>query len=761
MSEDKLKEQSLAYHRLPMPGKLSITPTTRLETQSDLARAYSPGVAFACSAIEEDPSQANSLTTRGNLVGVISNGTAVLGLGNIGALASKPVMEGKAVLFKKFAGIDVFDLEVAHTSVDKMVDLVVGLEPTFGGINLEDIKAPECFEIEQQCRERMNIPVFHDDQHGTAIVAAAAVYNGLKIVNKTIESVKLVVSGAGAASIACINLLVSMGLLVKNVFVCDSRGLIYQGRVDGMNKYKQAYAQDSQLRTLDDVIEGADIFLGLSGPGTLKETMVAKMADQPLILAMANPDPEILPELAKKIRPDCIIATGRSDYPNQVNNVLCFPFIFRGALDCGATTINEEMKIACVKAIAALATKESTAEVAETYAGENLQFGAEYIIPKPFDARLIEEIPPAVVRAAMESGVATRPISDMDEYRRNLSRFVVRSGSFMEPIVGMAKRGQERMIYTEGENSIILHAVQRVLDENILSPILVGRPDVIRKKIDELGLRMKLGENVQVINPEDPVLSSALGERYHMKAGRRGYSLEECQAIMRTRTTLVGAMMVADGKADGLICGKVGRYNSHLKALVNVIGIENESKGISTLSTVLFDSGPLFLSDCFIGLDPSVERLVQSTRTAIDQILRFGITPKIAFLSHSNFGTSSSQGARKMREASEILREQFPQYEIDGEMQPFSALEERYRQSVNSHSYLTGSANLLVFPGLDAANIALGLLRKLGGGLLVGPFLSGLAKPAHILVNSATPRGIFNMSALASADIVRYKSKID
>jgi len=759
MSDDNLKQESLDYHRLPMPGKLTITATTRLETQSDLSRAYSPGVAFACTAIEQDSSQADTLTTRANLVGVISNGTAVLGLGNIGALAAKPVMEGKAVLFKKFAGIDVFDLEVAEARVDKIVDMVVALEPTFGGINLEDIKAPECFEIEKQCRERMNIPVFHDDQHGTAIVTAAAIYNGLKIVEKSLSSAKLVVSGAGAASIACINLLVSMGLPVKNVFVCDSRGLIYNGRADGMNKYKQTYAQDSDLRTLNEVIADADIFLGLSGPGTLTEEMVIKMAPRPLILAMANPDPEIDPALAKKVRPDCIIATGRSDYPNQVNNVLCFPFIFRGALDCGATTINEEMKIACVKAIAELATKESTAEVAETYAGERLQFGPEYIIPKPFDARLIEVIPPAVVKAAMDSGVARRPIVDMDEYQRKLSRFSVRSGLFMQPIVSMAKRSQERMVYTEGENSTILHAVQQVLEEKILSPILIGRPDVIRGKVAELGLRIKQGENVQIINPEDPVLSSTLAERYHKHAGRDGYSLEECQAMMRTRTTLVGAMMVADGEADGLICGKVGRFESHLKDLTDVIGMQSNSIGASTLSTVLFDSGPLFLSDCFIGIDPSVEQIVQSTRTAIDQVLRFGIAPKVALLSHSNFGTSSAESALKMRQASDILREMYPDYEIDGEMQSISALDSHYRQSVNSHSNLSGTANLLIFPGLDAANIALGLLRKQSGGLLVGPFLSGLARPAHILVNSATPRGIFNMSALASADIVRFRQQ--
>lgn len=757
MSEqESFKEQSLRYHREPKPGKLEITPTTALSTQYDLARAYSPGVAYACEAIVEDPNEAANMTARGNLVGVITNGTAVLGLGAIGALASKPVMEGKAVLFKKFANIDVFDIEVDERDPEKFIDIVAALEPTFGGINLEDIKAPECFEIEKALRKRMKIPVFHDDQHGTAIVAAAAVYNGLRIVNKDIGDVKLVVSGAGAASIACINLVVSMGLKKENVFVCDSKGVVYEGRTDGMNEYKAAYAQNTAARTLDDAIEDADIFFGLSGPGTLTGDMVKKMAPSPIILAMANPVPEILPEEAKAARPDCIIATGRSDYPNQANNVLCFPFIFRGALDCGATVVNEEMKIACVKAIADLAMQESTAEVARAYAGQPLKFGPEYIIPKPFDSRLIEVVPVAVVKAAMESGVATRPIEDLEAYRQQLSRYTVRSRMFMQPIVEAARQAGERLVYAEGENDEVLHAVQSAVIGKICKPILVGRPGTIEERISELGLRIKIGQDVEVVDPNNYQRFDHYAEQYHCLAGRNGISVETARTVMRLNSTSIAAMMVREGDADGVICGKVGRYDGHLRQLMQIIGV-NPTGHLSSLSTLILNDGPLFLSDCFLNIDPTVEQIVATTKSSVEMVKRFGITPKVALLSHSNFGTTNSPSARKMREAARILRDELPDIELDGEMNSLTALREPYRDSIYKHSNLTGEANLLICPNLDAGNIALGLLRAKANGLLVGSFLSGFNKPAHVLVNSATERGIFNMSALAAADMGMYK----
>ncbi len=757
MSEqESFKEQSLRYHREPKPGKLEVTPTTALSTQYDLARAYSPGVAYACEAIVEDPQQAASLTARGNLVGVISNGTAVLGLGAIGALASKPVMEGKAVLFKKFANIDVFDIEVDELDPEKFIDIVAALEPTFGGINLEDIKAPECFEIEKALRKRMKIPVFHDDQHGTAIVAAAAVYNGLRVVNKDIADVKLVVSGAGAASIACINLVVSMGLRKENVFVCDSKGVIYEGRTEGMNEYKAAYAQNTTARTLNDAIENADIFFGLSGPGTLTGEMVKKMAPNPIIMAMANPNPEILPEEAKAARPDCIIATGRSDYPNQVNNVLCFPFIFRGALDCGATIVNEEMKIACVKAIADLAMQESTAEVAKAYAGQALKFGPEYIIPKPFDSRLIEVVPIAVVKAAMDSGVATRPIEDLDAYRQELSRYTVRSRMFMQPIVEAARQAGERLVYAEGENDEVLHAVQAAVQNHICTPILVGREDVIQERISDMGLRLTIGKNVEVVDPNHYSKFEHYAEQYHQLVGRNGMSVEAARTVMRVNTTSIAAMMVRENDADGVICGKVGRYDGHLRQLMQIIGV-NPTGHLSSLSTLILNDGPLFLSDCFLNIDPTVDEIVKTTKSSVEMVKRFGITPKVALLSHSNFGTTNTASAKKMREAARILREELPDIELDGEMNSLTALRESYRESIFKHSNLKGEANLLICPNLDSANIALGLLRAKANGLLVGAFLSGFNKPAHVLINSATERGIFNMSALAAADMSFYK----
>ena len=757
---DNFKEESLYYHRYPVPGKLAIEPTKPMANKRDLARAYSPGVAYACEAIVDDPKEAASLTARGNLVGVITNGTAVLGLGAIGPLASKPVMEGKAVLFKKFANIDVFDIEFDESDPDKLIEHIAALEPTFGGINLEDIKAPECFYIEKQLRERMSIPVFHDDQHGTAIVAAAAVYNGLSIVNKKMEEVKLVASGGGAASIACIDLLVSMGLSRDNVYVCDSRGVVYKGRVDGMNEYKEKYAQDTLLRTLDDAIADADIFMGLSGPGVLTQDMVKKMADKPLILAMANPTPEILPELAREARPDAIIATGRSDYPNQVNNVLCFPFIFRGALDCGATTINEEMKLACVKAIAALARKESSEVVAAAYADEELKFGPEYLIPKPFDTRLIEELPVAVVEAAMGSGVATRPIDDLVAYRRKLHSSVHRSGLFMQPIFEVARRSQERLVYAEGENEDVLRAVQAVVDEKIARPIVIGRPDIIQERIEQMGLRLQAERDFELVNPEKSEGHQEYWEYYHSLVGRNGVSVEAAKSIIHTNSTVLAAVMVALGEADGLICGKVGRFDYHMRDIMGVIGPRARGQHVSSTSTLLLPKGePLFLADSFINVDPTAEQIVETAKASIEVVRHFGVKPKVALLSHSNFGTSNASSAIKMRKASEILRATMPDVQIDGEMHAMSAMRPELLRTVFRDSVLKGQANLLVMPNLDTANIALGLIRSLTNALLIGPLLSGLAKPAHIVIPSVTPRGILNMSAYTAADIQRYKGK--
>ena len=759
MSEESFKKQSLRYHFEPAPGKLEIKATKPMATQRDLALAYSPGVAHACELIVEDANEAARMTTRGNLVAVVTNGTAVLGLGNIGPLAAKPVMEGKAVLFKKFADVDVFDIEVSERDPQKLIDIVASLEPTFGGINLEDIKAPECFVVEQELRRRMKIPVFHDDQHGTAIVAAAAVYNALRIVGKRIEDVVLTVSGAGAASLACIDLVVSMGLRKENVFVCDRTGVIYEGRTSGMNEYKERFAVQTDKRTLDDAIEGADIFFGLSGPGLLSKAQVKKMAADPIILAMANPVPEIMPEDAWEARPDAIMATGRSDYPNQVNNVLCFPFIFRGALDCGATEINEAMKIACVKAIAELATQESTAEVAKAYAGEQLKFGRDYLIPKPFDPRLIAEVPVAVVRAAMETGVASRPIDDLSAYRRKLNGYVVRSRVFMQPVIEMAKISQERMIFAEGENTDVLHAVQAAVDEAIVRPILLGRAKVIRDTIDALGLRIRPDVDFDLIDPEQEGQREDLREAFHRTVGRKGVTREETEKRLRMNTTSLGAMLLLKDEADGMICGKVGRFSSHLYHVKEVMGLHRKARYISTLSAVLTEGDPLFLSDCFINVNPTVDQLVEKTKTSIEMVRRMGITPRVALLSHSNFGSSDAPSAVKMRDAAEILRGELSDVEIDGEMHSMSALHQEYRQAAYPYANLSGGANLLIFPNLDSATIALGLLQSRTKGLLVGPFLSGLEKPVHILIPSVTPRGIFNMTALASADIVRFRAE--
>ena len=754
---DSFKESALKYHTHPVPGKLEIRPTKPLVNKRDLSLAYSPGVAYACELIVENPTEVASVTARGNLVAVITNGTAVLGLGNIGPLASKPVMEGKAVLFKKFANIDVFDLEVDETDVDKLVDIIASLEPTFGGINLEDIKAPECFMVEEKLRKRMKIPVFHDDQHGTAIVAAAAIYNGLRVVDKKFEDVKLVVSGAGAASIACVDLLVSMGLQKKNVRMIDRTGVIYAGRKDGMNPWKEGYAIETSDRTIEDAIEGADLFMGLSGPGVLSGELLKKMGEKPIILAMSNPIPEIMPEEAMAARPDAIIATGRSDYPNQVNNVLCFPFIFRGALDCGASTINEEMKMAAVKAIADLATMETSDVVAAAYADEKLRFGPDYLIPKPFDPRLIEVVPMAVVKAAMASGVATRPIEDLEAYRQTLHEFVNQAGLFMQPIIELAKKAPAKIVYAEGDNDDVLIAIQAVLDEKIATPILIGRRDRIEMKIERLGLRINLDKDVEILNPDRNEKFEEYAAFYHKLVGRNGVSVAAARKIMHGDNTAVAAVMVARGEADGLICGKVGRFDFHLREIMQLLGPKDKTQLVSSVAMLLLPEGPLFLADTAMNLDPTAEELVKIAEASIELVKRFGIEPKVALLSHSNFGTSNNPSARKVRKAAEVLRGTYPDLQIDGEMHVLSALNPKLRDTVYAEANISGRANVLVLPNLDAANIAMGLIRSLTDALLIGPFINGFSKPAHIVIPSVSSRGIFNMTALTVADIQAAK----
>ena len=754
---DSFKESALKYHTYPVPGKLEIRPTKPLANKRDLSLAYSPGVAYACELIVENPTEVASVTARGNLVAVITNGTAVLGLGNIGPLASKPVMEGKAVLFKKFANIDVFDIEVDETDVDKLVDIIASLEPTFGGINLEDIKAPECFMVEEKLRKRMKIPVFHDDQHGTAIVAAAAIYNGLRVVDKKFEDVKLVVSGAGAASIACVDLLVSMGLQKKNVRMIDRTGVIYAGRKDGMNPWKEGYAIETSDRTIEDAIEGADLFMGLSGPGVLSGELLKKMGEKPIILAMSNPIPEIMPEEAMAARPDAIIATGRSDYPNQVNNVLCFPFIFRGALDCGASTINEEMKMAAVKAIADLATMETSDVVAAAYADEKLRFGPDYLIPKAFDPRLIEVVPMAVVKAAMASGVATRPIEDLEAYRQTLHEFVNQAGLFMQPIIELAKKAPAKIVYAEGDNDDVLIAIQAVLDEKIATPILIGRRDRIEMKIERLGLRINLDKDVEILNPDRNEKFEEYAAFYHKLVGRNGVSVAAARKIMHDDNTAVAAVMVARGEADGLICGKVGRFDFHLREIMQLLGPKDKTQLVSSVAMLLLPEGPLFLADTAMNLDPTAEELVKIAEASIELVKRFGIEPKVALLSHSNFGTSNNPSARKVRKAAEVLRGTYPDLQIDGEMHVLSALNPKLRDTVYAEANISGRANVLVLPNLDAANIAMGLIRSLTDALLIGPFINGFSKPAHIVIPSVSSRGIFNMTALTVADIQAAK----
>jgi len=750
---DSFRESSIKYHTHPVPGKLEIRPTKPLANKRDLSLAYSPGVAHACELIQQSPTTVADVTSRGNLVGVITNGSAVLGLGDIGALASKPVMEGKAVLFKKFANIDVFDLEINETDVDKLVDIIAALEPTFGGINLEDIKAPECFMVEQQLRQRMKIPVFHDDQHGTAIVAAAAIYNGLRIVKKKIQEVKLVVSGAGAASIACVDLLVNMGLQKNNVRMIDRSGVIYQGRTEGMNPWKQGYAIETDDRTLDDAIIGADLFMGLSGPGVLTGEMLKKMGEKPIVLAMSNPVPEIMPEEAMAARPDAILATGRSDYPNQVNNVLCFPFIFRGALDCGASTINEEMKMAAVRAIADLATRETSDVVAAAYADEKLRFGPEYLIPKAFDPRLIEVIPMAVVKAAMDSGVATRPIDDLDAYHSKLHEFVNQAGLFMQPIIEVAKKSPARIVYAEGENDDVLLAVQAVVDEGIAKPILIGSAQRMASKIERLGLRIDLTQDVEIIDPDSNNGYEAYVNTYHQLMGREGVSVAAARKIMRDDNTAIAAVMVASGDAEGLICGKVGRFDFHLREIMHLLGPTDKKQLVSSTAVLLLPDGPLFLADTTMNVDPSAEELIKITEASTELVSRFGVEAKVALLSHSNFGTSNTASAKKVRQASKILREKYPDLQVDGEMHVLSALNPSLRQTIYAQANLRGRANLLIMPNLDSANIAMGLIRSLTDGLLIGPFITGLRKPAHVVIPSVSSRGIFNMTALTVADI--------
>lgn len=750
MAED-LKDAALYYHETPVPGKMAVVPTKPMATQRDLSLAYSPGVAYACTAIVEDPSTAARYTGRQNLVGVVTNGTAVLGLGNIGPLASKPVMEGKAALFKKFADIDVFDIEVAELDVDRFVDVVAALEPTFGGINLEDIKAPECFEIERKLRQRMNIPVFHDDQHGTAICVGAAIFNALRLVDKPMESVRLVTSGAGAAAMACLDLLVAMGLKPENVIITDIDGVVYTGR-EQMNPVIARYATDTPMRTLAEAVAGADIFLGLSAPGVLKPEMVRTMADRPIIMALANPTPEIMPEEAMAVRDDAIIATGRSDYPNQVNNVLCFPFIFRGALDVGATTINEEMKIAAVTAIADLAMQEASDIVATAYSGQELSFGPEYLIPKPFDPRLIMEIAPRVAQAAMDSGVAVRPIEDFDAYRQKLSQFVYRSGQVMRPVFAKAREEPKRVVYAEGEEERVLRAVQSILDEKLAKPILIGRPDVIERRIERFGLRLKVGRDVDVVDPTNDDRYELYWRTYHDLMERRGVSPDRAREVVRTNDTVIAALMMQLGDADAAICGTVGRYWDHLRHVRQVIGPRRGVAELSAVSLLILPQGSYFVVDTHVTPDPSADALVEMVELAATEVRAFGLEPKVAFVSHSHFGTSDEPSARKMRDAVAKLAAKHPGLEVEGEMHADSAVSEVVRNRTFPNSRLTGPANLLVMPTLDSANVAFNLLKSTGQGLSVGPMLVGTAKPMHILTQSVTVRGIINMTAVAVVD---------
>ncbi len=754
-AEQALRDAALEYHRSPRHGKVSVTPTKPLSNQRDLSLAYSPGVAYPCLAIEADPNLAADYTSRGNLVGVVTNGTAVLGLGDIGPLASKPVMEGKGCLFKKFAGIDVFDIELAEKDPDKLIEIIAALEPTLGGINLEDIKAPECFYIEKQLRERMNIPVFHDDQHGTAIISAAALLNGLELVGKAIGEVTVAVSGAGAAAIACLDVMVGLGVSRERIFVCDSKGVIYQGRPGGLDESKQRYAQPTDKRTLADAVNGADVFLGCSAPGVLTAEMVKTMARQPIILALANPEPEIRPELAKAVRPDCIIATGRSDYPNQVNNVLCFPYIFRGALDCGATRITEAMKLACVRQIADLVKSETSEEVASAYAGQDLSFGPDYLIPKPFDSRLILRIAPAVAQAAAESGVATRPITDMDAYRQQLGRFVYQTGILMQPVFNAAKAvpaDRKRVAYADGEDERALRAAQMAIDDQLARPILIGRPAVIAARIEKAGLRMRLGVDVENVNPEDDPRFRQYWEHYHQLMKRQGATPEVAKAAVRRSNTIIGSLMLSLGDADALICGLVGNYMTHLERIDSILGKAEGVAEYAAVNALMTDRGPVFVTDTYVNEDPTAEELAEIAWMAAQEVQRFGLPPKVAFLSHSSYGSSKRASARKMAHARDLFVAAHPEIECDGELHGDAALQPEIRAAYLGDSTLTGSANLLVCPNLDAANILYNVLKTTtSGGVTVGPILMGAARTVHILTPAATVRRVLNMTALAAA----------
>ena len=750
---DELKAAALEYHESPKPGKISVVPTKGLTNQRDLALAYSPGVAYACKAIEEDPTLAAKYTSRANLVGVVTNGSAVLGLGNIGPLAGKPVMEGKACLFKKFAGIDVFDIELAETDPDKLVDIIAALEPTLGGINLEDIKAPECFYIEKKLKEKLTIPVFHDDQHGTAIIVGAAIINGLKVVGKNLRDVRLVCSGAGAAAIACLNLLLTLGIKKENIIVCDSKGVISTRRAGTLNENKAVYASDTEFVSIDQAMKNADIFLGLSGPGTIKKQWISEMADKPLVLALANPIPEIMPEEIKSVRPDAVIATGRSDYPNQVNNVLCFPFIFRGALDVGATKITEEMKLACVYAIAELAQAERSDVVASAYEGQELSFGPEYIIPTPFDPRLITLIAPAVAQAAMNSGVATLPIENMSAYREKISNLVYQTGFVMKPVFEAAKADLKRVIYAEGEDERVLQAVQAVSDEKLCLPILIGRPEVIDLRIERAGLRIKIGEHFDVVNPENDDRFKETWTEYYQIMRRKGVSPDDAKTAVRTSTTLIGAMLVRRGDADALICGSIGRYQDHLKHVNDVIGKKENVSIFAAMNLLPMQNRTLFISDTYVNNEPTSQEIAEITMMAADEVKRFGLTPKVALLSHSNFGTETSKSATKMSGALDIIEQLDPSMEIDGEMHGDAALNELIRHRAQPDSKLNGEANLLIMPTVESANIAYNLLKMVSGdGITVGPILLGAKKAVHIVSPTVTVRRIVNMTALAAVD---------
>lgn len=754
MSND-LREAALRYHRAAPAGKLEIAATKPMATQRDLALAYSPGVAYACTEIAEDPSKAAELTARGNMVAVITNGTAVLGLGAIGPLASKPVMEGKAVLFKKFANINSIDIEVDTTDVDRFCDVVSALEPSFGGINLEDIKAPECFEIESRLREKMKIPVFHDDQHGTAIVVGAGMLNAMRYLGKDMGEIKLVCSGAGAAALACLNMLKTLGVKDENIIVCDQHGVLRHDREAPMDQYKARYARETDLTTLKEALVGADAFLGLSVPGVIDQDDVKNMADRPVIFALANPTPEIMPELVKEVRPDALIATGRSDYPNQVNNVLCFPFLFRGALDCGATVINEEMKAACAEAIAAMVHSPPSDEVLSTYQGEQLTFGPEYLIPKPFDPRLIMEIPPGVAKAAEESGVAARPIEDLDAYRDDLSRFVFRSGMLMKPMFEAARSTKRRLVLAEGEGGKMLQACQLIVSEQLADVTLVGRPNVIEDKIKSMGLSIVPGKDFDIVdNLNDDVITS-IGEEYHGLMARQGMTPKAAQTRVRANTTVVASMLLRRGDADAMLCGTFGTYGKHLQMVDEIIGRKQESPVVGALTVLILPQGTIFLTDTHVNFDPTAEQLCVLAKLAADEIRRFGIQPKAAFLSHSNFGSSSTPSATKVREATAMFMERYPDIEADGEMHADAALDEKVRLDLLPESKLTGSANLLICPNLDSANIARNLLKVLGNGVTVGPVLLGLEKEAHVATASNSPRGIFNMAAVALANVNR------